>query len=95
MYSGEFHPRIKKDIKNLDKQVYFKVKDELVNLILENPHIGEDLLGVFKGIKSYHFKINRIDYRIAYMIFEERKSVYFTMIGTRENFYEELKRRIK
>jgi len=93
MYSDEYHPRFKKDIKFLDKQVYNKVKDELIDKILQNPFDSEELLGVFKGIKSFHFKINRVEYRIAYIIFEDRKSVYFIMIGKRENFYEELKRR--
>ncbi|MBK7058423.1 MAG: type II toxin-antitoxin system RelE/ParE family toxin [Leptospiraceae bacterium] len=41
-----------------------------------------------KGILSFHFKYNKTDYRIAYLI--ERNEIHILPIGTRENFYKEL-----
>ena len=35
-----------------------------------------------------------IQYRIAYVIYENRVEVKIIRVGTRENFYEELKRRL-
>lgn len=39
--------------------------------------------------------VNRVEYRIVYDIIEEKVVVLFLMIGTRENFYERLLRRLR
>ena len=54
----------------------------------------DDLTGDLSGICSYHFKKEKVEYRISYIIDELQKIVYFLMIGKRENFYEILRRRL-
>lgn len=93
MYKDEYHPQIKKDLKKLDKQVYENIKDKVIIDILQNPSVGEKLTGLFVGLYSFHFKINNVNYRIAYMLNEDTETVYFIKIGKRENFYEELRMR--
>jgi addiction module RelE/StbE family toxin len=82
----------KKDIKKLDVPVRNKVKEEILNLLRENPELGEELLGNFTGIRSYHFEHNKVQYRIAYTIIEN--TIYILMIAKRENFYDMLKHRL-
>jgi len=47
------------------------------------------------GIFSYHLKFIRQEYRIAYVVDEDTKTVFMLMIGKRGEFYKLLKRRAK
>lgn len=93
-YKDEYHPRVKSDLKKLDKGVVRELYEVHVDKILLKPHSGEKLHGDLEGISSYHFRKNKVDYRIAYSVEEEKRIVYFVMIAKRENFYEILKRRL-
>ena len=92
MYEIAFQSSVEKDIKKLDRSVRDKVKDEVLNLIRENPEIGEELLGDLAGIRSFHFEHNRVQYRIACVV--EDDIIYVLMVAKRENFYDVLKRRL-
>ena len=94
-YRDEYHPKTKTDIKKLDKAVIRELFDTHINKILLDPHgVGEVLHGSLKGISSYHFFKNRVEYRVAFAVKEESQTVYILMIGKRENFYEILQRRL-
>ena len=51
--------------------------------------------GPLRGIWSYHFVHNRIEYRIAYRILEYKKEIEVVLVKSRENFYQTLKRVMK
>lgn len=94
-YKDEYHPKTKSDLKKLDKAVVKEVFDTHIHKILNDPHqTGEALHGSFEGISTYHFRLNRVEYRIAFAVKEESKTVYVLMLGKRENFYEILRRRL-
>jgi len=93
-FRDEYHPKVKKDLKKIDKSVKSEVRDVHIPNILTDPHIADDLTGDLEGISSYHFKKETVQYRISYIIYEEQKIVYFLMIGKREKFYEILRRRL-
>ena len=94
-YKDEYHPKIKTDLKKLDKPVVKDIFDAHIDKILLDPHnAGEGLHGSLAGIWSYHFTQNKVGYRIAYAVKEELKTVYILMVGARENFYEILRRRL-
>lgn len=93
-YKDEYHPGVRKDLKQLDQQVIREVFDTHIEKIVHDPDIGELLHGDMEGIFSYHFRKNKIDYRIAYAVDEAVKKVYVLRIAKRENFYEVLKRRL-
>jgi len=93
VYKDLYHPKIKKDLKNIDKLVKTAFINNHLDNILTNPIKYNELLGSLKGIYSYHFKINNVEYRACYTINEKDKEVYFLMIGKRENIYDILKRR--
>jgi mRNA-degrading endonuclease RelE of RelBE toxin-antitoxin system len=92
MREAQFHPAFKKDVKGLDHPVQRGIQ-EILARILENPEMGDTLSWDLEGIYSYHFQSNRVEYRVAYTILDA-ETVFFIMVGIRENFYESLKRRI-
>lgn len=64
--------------------------------IAENPYSqGSRLKGNFSGFWKYVFRCNGIAYRVAYEIKSTELIIAVIMIGTRENFYKELKRRVR
>jgi mRNA interferase RelE/StbE len=94
-YRDEYHPKVNADLKKLDKPLIKEIFDTHIDKILLDPHnTGEALHGSLKGISSYHFTKNKVEYRIAFAVKEEAKTVYVVMIGKRENFYEILRRRL-
>jgi len=94
-YKDEYHPKTKSDLEKLDKVAVREVFDTHIDKILHDPHrAGEALHGSLEGISSYHFRLHKVEYRIAFAVNEESKTVYILMVGKRENFYEILKRRL-
>jgi len=61
-----------------------------------DPFLGEQKIGDLAGIWCYDVFYNKTNYEIAYRIYEEDgQLIVVIMVGTRENFYEELKRYMK
>ena len=71
-----------------------EIKDSHIPKILNDPYIGDELTGDLAGIRSYHLKKDKIQYRISYIIDETQEIVNILMIGKRESFYDILKRRL-
>ena len=93
-FRDEYNPKVKKDLKKINKSVESEVRDLHIPKILSDPYIANDLTGDLAGIRSYHFKKEKVQYRISYIIDEIQKIVYILMIGKRESFYEILRRRL-
>ena len=84
---------------------YFKkIKDKhlltafksAIDKLKTDPYIGTQKIGDLRGIYGYDVKYNSVNYELAYRIYEENNQlVVIILAGTRENFYEELKRLIK
>lgn len=94
MYKDQYHPRIKKDLKKLDRQIREEIKTKHIPNILLSPEIGHNLEGDLSGICSYHITIAKQQYRIAYIVDKNVLKVFILMIGKRGDFYTLLKRRI-
>lgn len=87
---------VKGAIKDL-KKLQPPVRDFIYNRfyeIAENPYKNEKLKGNFKELRSCHCKYASVDYRIIYNVNEEGKLIIIALVGTRENLYKELGRRI-
>lgn len=95
MYEIKFLPRAEKEIKKIkDKKLKGKIKDVLIKLS-ENPYIGQAKKGDLSGIYGYDVYYNKTNYEISYKIYEvDNKKIIVILIGTRENFYKELKKYI-
>ncbi|HVI41645.1 MAG TPA: type II toxin-antitoxin system RelE/ParE family toxin [Anaerovoracaceae bacterium] len=96
MVELRFLPPAKNYIKKIPDK---KLKEEFRNAIdkiCRDYTIGEPKSGDLDGIYGYDFFYNKTNYEIAYTIrHEENKVIVVIMAGTRENFYQELKRYMK
>jgi len=78
-----------------DKQLLSAFKSAVDKLKLD-PYIGTQKTGDLRGIYGYDVKYAGTNYELAYRIYEDNgRLVVVILAGTRENFYEELKRLIK
>ena len=78
-----------------DKQLLAAFKTAIDNLKTD-PFIGTQKVGDLHGIYGYDVKYKGVNYELAYRIYKENgRLIIIILAGTRENFYEELKRIIK
>ncbi len=96
MLQVRFLPPAARFIKKLKdkklKGLYKKAIDE----ICEYYTVGEEKTGDLNGIYGYDIYYNKTNYELAYTV--ERvceEVVVVIMAGTRENFYDQLKRYLK
>ena len=94
-YKDEYHPKVRSDLKKLDKSVARDIYDIQLDNVLGEPHMGQELHGELEGISTFHFRKNKVEYRISYIVDESSKTVFVLILGTRENFYNILRRRLK
>lgn len=85
-----------KKIKKRDQRLYRKIVYAVERIRVE-PYIGERKSGDLKGIYSLDIKHVGTNYELAYVIKvnENGDFVLILLFGTRENFYNELRRYIK
>ncbi len=95
MYKERYHPAVKKDLRKIDRGVRKKIKNIWLPKLLSEPHDGKELTGPLSGIRSYHVKVGKVQYRIAYLLEENDFIVNVLMIAKRESFYKILRERIK
>lgn len=91
-------PLAKKFLKKIKDRQLKQLYKDAIDAILKDPSIGEDKHGDLEGVKGYNIYYNKINYELAYTIeYVEGEDgvpevVVVIMAGTRENFYDELKR---
>jgi len=79
-----------KKIKDKNLRSAYKAAIDEISL---NPYLGKPKVGDLSGFWGYDVKYAKTNYEIAYKIYEEsNKCIIVVLAGTRENFYEELKR---
>jgi hypothetical protein len=78
-----------------DKQLKNKFKGA-IELIAKDYTVGNLKTGDLAGIFGYDIYYNKTNYELAYKVeFYDGKTIVVLLAGTRENFYEELKRYVK
>lgn len=79
---------VEKPLKNLFQQAVIR--------ILTDPYNGQVKIGDLQGFWGYDIKYKGTSYEIAYVIVEDGEgapqSIIFYMAGTRENFWDEIKK---
>ena len=95
MYEISYSKSAERYLKKVkDKQLLSAFKTAIDKLKID-PYIGTQKVGDLRGIYGYDVKYAGVNYELAYRIYEENgKLVVIILAGTRENFYEELKRLI-
>ena len=91
-----YSPAIEKYFKKLkDKQLKLKYK-KAIELIIDDYTIGDLKTGDLSGIYSYDIYYNKTNYELAYTVeIHNDEAIIFILAGTRENFYQELKKYLK
>ncbi|MFZ0446521.1 MAG: type II toxin-antitoxin system RelE/ParE family toxin [Bacillus sp. (in: firmicutes)] len=75
-----------------NKQLFVEIT-KYQNEIIKNPqNVGYQLKGDLKEFRSLDFKFRQASLRICYVYHEDDDHVNFVYAGTRENFYDEVKR---
>lgn len=93
MYQVIIPNSVKRDMKRLDKAVMKSIIDSL-DILSKNPHLGTHLAGELSQLFKLSVRQRKVEYRIVYKIIENRLEVHVMHIGTRENFYNSLQRRL-
>lgn len=67
-----------------------------IDNIIQNPYGCEPKTGDLSGVYCCDFFYNKTNYEVAYTIIEENyETIVVILVGTRENFYNQLKRYMK
>jgi len=95
MYEIRFMGAAEKYLKKINEKGLKEIFRTTFNKLSKNPYIGDLKKGDLSGIYCIDIYYNKTNYEIAYRIYEnEGYLVVVILAGTRENFYEELKRHI-
>lgn len=95
MFQVDFSKPAKKDLKKLPFLVQNNIEQVYVPRLKLDPYAcGQKLHGRFRECWKYKFNHQGVEYRIVYEIKKANFLVILIIIGIRENFYKELRRRI-
>ncbi|MBR3948122.1 MAG: type II toxin-antitoxin system RelE/ParE family toxin [Clostridia bacterium] len=93
MYEIKFLPPAARFIKKIKDKKLKELYKNAIDKIREDYTVGELKTGDLSGIYSIDIFYNKTNYELAYTVeYAENEIVVVIMAGTRENFYEELKR---
>lgn len=91
-----FMPPASKYLKKLKDKKLKSLYKEAIDRIRMDYTVGEEKKGDLSGIYGYDIYYNRTNYELAYTVeYQEDAIIIVIMAGTRENFYDELKRYMK
>lgn len=85
------YTKYNREVKKLPEEVKENVV-ETQKEIAEDPFKGKPLKGDLKGWRSYPFSHKGNSYRLAYKVDEEKERVVFGSVGTRQGFYDDLRK---
>ena len=93
MTTVKFLPPAAKFIKKLKDKKLKSLYQEAIDRIAEDHTVGQMKTGDLNGIYGYDIYYNKTNYELAYTVeYVDGKVIVVIMAGTRENFYDELKR---
>lgn len=96
MHDIRFLPQAEKYFKKLKETALKTAFQQALFAIAKDPYAGHEKKGDLAGLYGWDVYYAKTNYEIAYRIYEENeRMVVVVLAGTRENFYEQLKRYIK
>ena len=96
MYELRILPPAAKYLKKIKDKNLKKLYKDAMDAICNDPSIGTEKTGDLSGVRGYDIFYNKTNYELAYTVeYVEDKIIVVIMAGTRENFYEQLKRYLK
>jgi mRNA interferase RelE/StbE len=91
-YEVYLSKRAEKQYQNLDHHIRRKIKAELLQLEDEPYSKGSSLSGSKCGLRYVRISHAGVQYRAVYDVSENKKEVIVIFLGSRENFYKELRK---
>jgi len=91
-YDVYLSPRAKKQYKRFEAHIRHKIRTELLELEEDPSEKGSLLQGFSPGLRYIKIFHAAIQYRAVYDMTKDKKEVLVIFIGSRENFYKELRR---
>ena len=96
MYEISYSKPAERYLKKIKDKHLLAAFKTAIDELKKDPYIGSPKTGDLSGIYGYDLKYASVNYELAYRIYEENdRLVVVILAGTRENFYEELKRLVK
>ena len=96
MYELRFTGAAEKYLRKVKEKGLKKAFQEALQKISSDPYVGELKSGDLAGVYCLDVYYSKTNYELAYIIYEEDgQMVVVILAGTRENFYDELKRYMK
>lgn len=93
MTEVRFLPPAARYLKKLKDRQLKDLYRKAIDLICENYTVGRPKTGDLAGIYGYDIFYNKTNYELAYTVeFTGDTIIVIIMAGTKENFYEQLKR---
>lgn len=86
--SRSFARKVKR-FRKKDKEIL----DREIRRISRNPTVGQEKKGDLRGVYIHKFRIHTIQYLLAYRFVDD--TLELIMIGPHENYYRDLKARLK
>ncbi len=87
-----YKPPFRKFVKKQPRPLQLAIEDE-IDAILAQPECGELKKGDLAGMRVHKFTFHKQMFLIAYR--SEQDAIICYLIGTHENFYQELKRYLR
>ena len=84
--------RAKKQFKRFDAHIRNKLKTELVELEEDPSEKGNLIQGFTHGLRYIRIFHSGVQYRAVYDVAKNEREVLVIFVGSRENFYKELRR---
>lgn len=93
MTAVRFLPPASKYLKKIKDKTLLRLYQQAIDEIREDHTVGKLKTGDLAGIYGYDIYYNKTNYELGYIVeYVDEKVIVVIMAGTRENFYEELKR---
>ncbi|MFV1951037.1 MAG: type II toxin-antitoxin system RelE/ParE family toxin [Nitrospinota bacterium] len=93
-YNVFLSSKAEKQYSSLDKHIQHKFKSKFSRL-KEEPRKSFFLSGKYAGLRYIKIFHKGVEYRTVYDICDEKKEVLILFLGTRENFYKEIRRHLR
>lgn len=92
-YSREAEKFIKKSRRNKRLFEEFKIANDKLSVNWHELR-GKQLSGELKFLYCHKFRVGGVDYRMVFSVNSKEKKIFVWLVGTRENFYKELLRKL-
>jgi len=90
-YKINYTKQFEKDFSKLSKEIQKIIINKYLPVLEVNPQYGKRIKRKNLCLWRFKFRYKRNDYRIIYKLFNHKLLIVLIAVGSRENFYKNLK----